>query len=229
MLATVDYALHKVFVDLKMNGMYDNCVVLVTTDNGGEPWNSNFPLKGTKETLYEGGIRGASFLSSPLLNMTGYKYTGLMHITDWVPTLLGLAGVPKLEGIDGQDMWDALSNNLTSPRMGIIHNIDEDNDKGTWQAAVTSGKWKMIWGQEYLLKKPQPFQSKKVQLYDIIDDPNEVKDVSSENPELVKLLEEEILTAKEESYIPADWPPGTKKGWPNRFGGFISSGWCEVK
>ena len=42
----------------------------------------------------------------------------------------------------------------------------------------------MIWGQEYLLKKPQPFQSKKVQLYDIIDDPNEVNDVSIENPEV---------------------------------------------
>ena len=92
-LATVDYALHKVFVDLKMNGLYDNSVILVTTDNGGGPWNSNIPLKGTKETMYEGGIRGASFVSSPLLNMTGYKYRGLMHITDWVPTLLGLAGM----------------------------------------------------------------------------------------------------------------------------------------
>ena len=42
-LATVDYALHKVFVDLKMNGLYDNSVILVTTDNGGGPWNSNIP------------------------------------------------------------------------------------------------------------------------------------------------------------------------------------------
>ena len=148
-LATVDYALHKVFVDLKMNGMYNNSVVLVTTDNGGGPWNSNTPLKGTKETLYEGGIRGASFLSSPLLNATGYKYTGLLHITDWVPTLLGLAGrhkpaaiisvsfqsigIAKPADIDGQDMWEALSNNQSSPRLRIIHNIDEDIEKGTWQ------------------------------------------------------------------------------------------------
>ena len=91
-LASVDYAIHKVFVDLKMQGMYDNSVILVTTDNGGGPWYSNLPLKGTKETMYEGGIRGASFVNSPLLNMSGYKYNGLMHITDWVPTLLGLAG-----------------------------------------------------------------------------------------------------------------------------------------
>ena len=91
-LAAVDFSIHKVFVDLKMQGMYDNSVILVTTDNGGGPWYSNLPLKGTKETMYEGGIRGASFVNSPLLNMSGYKYNGLMHITDWVPTLLGLAG-----------------------------------------------------------------------------------------------------------------------------------------
>ena len=96
MLASVDYALHKVFVDLKMRGLYDNSVILVTTDNGGGPWDSNYPLKGTKETMYEGGIHGGSFLHSPLLNTTGYKYRGLLHVTDWVPTLLGLAGMRAL-------------------------------------------------------------------------------------------------------------------------------------
>ena len=97
LLASVDYALHKVFVDLKMRGMFDNSVILVTTDNGGGPWNSNLPLKGSKETLYEGGIRGASFITSPLLNISGYTYPGLVHITDWVPTLLGLAGKDAAE------------------------------------------------------------------------------------------------------------------------------------
>ena len=48
-LSAVDYALHKVFVDLKMNGLYDNSVILA--DNGGGPWNSNIPLNGTKETM----------------------------------------------------------------------------------------------------------------------------------------------------------------------------------
>ena len=44
-------------------------VVLLTTDNGGGPWYSNTPLRGTKETLFEGGIRAASFLLSPLLQV----------------------------------------------------------------------------------------------------------------------------------------------------------------
>ena len=72
--------------------MFDNSIVLVTTDNGGEPWDSNFPLKGTKDTVYEGGIRGASFLMSPLLAKSSYKFSGLIHQVDWVPTLLQAAG-----------------------------------------------------------------------------------------------------------------------------------------
>ena len=45
-----------------------------------------------KDTVYEGGIRGAGFLLSPLLNKSGYEHNGLMHIVDWVPTLLDIAG-----------------------------------------------------------------------------------------------------------------------------------------
>merc|ERR1712079_332187 len=67
LLLTVDYAVHKVIGELKEAGMFDNSIVLVTTDNGGETWDSNLPLRGTKDTVYEGGIRGASFIMSPLL------------------------------------------------------------------------------------------------------------------------------------------------------------------
>jgi len=228
-LASVDYALHKVFVDLKMHGLYDNSVILVTTDNGGGPWYSNSPLKGTKETMYEGGIRGSSFVSSPLLKTSGYKYKGLMHVTDWVPTLLGLAGVPVPEGLDGVDVWDSISNNETSPRKNIIHNIDQDKNRGTWQATITSDKYKLIWGQEYLLKKAQPYQKTKTQLYNIMEDPNEMINLKAEYPETVEKLKTEILQSMNTSLVPADWPRGTKKGWPVNFNGFISPGWCNSK
>ena len=94
-IASVDYAIHKIIEELKRAGMYENSVILVTTDNGGGPPYSNLPLKGTKETMYEGGIRGVSFLNSPLLNTSNYTYKGLIHLTDWTPTILRLAGEIK--------------------------------------------------------------------------------------------------------------------------------------
>eukprot|EP00090_Calanus_glacialis_P001505 TRINITY_DN11078_c0_g1_i1.p1 TRINITY_DN11078_c0_g1~~TRINITY_DN11078_c0_g1_i1.p1 ORF type:complete len:485 (-),score=87.39 TRINITY_DN11078_c0_g1_i1:134-1588(-) len=228
-IASVDFAVHKVFLELKKKGIYNNSVILVTTDNGGGPPYSNTPLKGTKETMYEGGIRGVSFIHSPLLNLTGFKYSGLMHITDWVPTLLGLAGVPVPEDLDGYDVWNSVRNNKTSQRNVIIHNIDEDPKKGTWQATMTSDKWKLIWGQEYLLKQTQPLQSQNTQLYNIMEDPNEIFNQDKNFPEIVVRLKDQILKAKNISMIEADYPEATKKGWPRNFDGFISSGWCESK
>ena len=79
----------------------------MTTDNGGGPWDSNAPLRGTKETLFEGGIRGAAFLHSPLLGRRG-EWRGMMHLVDWVPTLLGAAGITPPPGLDGRDLWQAI-------------------------------------------------------------------------------------------------------------------------
>ena len=64
----------QVIGELKEAGMFENSIVLVTTDNGGETWDSNLPLRGTKDTVYEGGIRGASFIMSPLLPKKNYSF-----------------------------------------------------------------------------------------------------------------------------------------------------------
>ena len=40
---------------LKKSGIYKNTIIVFSTDNGGvNPESSNFPLRGTKEQLYEG-------------------------------------------------------------------------------------------------------------------------------------------------------------------------------
>ncbi|XP_023324785.1 arylsulfatase J [Eurytemora carolleeae] len=79
-LVAVDQAVHEIISELKSSGLYENSVILVTTDNGGGPPRTNSPLTGGKESLYEGGIRGASFLLSPLLTNPGTKYKGLKGI-----------------------------------------------------------------------------------------------------------------------------------------------------
>ena len=59
-------------MELKFNntflGLYNNSVIIFTTDNGGSiRKRSNLPLRGDKESLYEGGIRGVGFVTSPLI------------------------------------------------------------------------------------------------------------------------------------------------------------------
>ena len=182
LLMTVDFALHKVFVDLKKSELYSNSVVLVTTDSGGESWQANRPLRGARDTYYQGGIRGVSFLDSPLLKKSGYTYPGMIHLVDWVPTLLEVAGLRPPPDLDGVSVWSSLAGNLSSPRDTILHNIDQSPT--TWQAAISHRQYKLLWGQEYQLSRSQVLQADTVRLFDINTDPRENVNIAEDNKEV---------------------------------------------
>ena len=55
---------------------------------------SNWPLRGIKHTLWEGGVRGSAFIWSPLLETSSeVQKCGIMGIQDWLPTLYAAAGM----------------------------------------------------------------------------------------------------------------------------------------
>lgn len=82
------------------------------------PGSSNFPLRGHKYSWFEGGVRVASFVVSPLLPgvVRGTVNSHLFSVTDWYPTFAVLAGLdptdncPGCVHIDGMDIWPALVN-----------------------------------------------------------------------------------------------------------------------
>ncbi|KAG0415852.1 hypothetical protein HPB47_006974, partial [Ixodes persulcatus] len=89
-------------------------------------WGYNFPLRGAKGTLWEGGTRGSAFIWSPLLNQNRRVSDQMLHITDWLPTLYSAAGgnPVNLGKVDGYDMWTQISYNLPSSRYEVLYNID---------------------------------------------------------------------------------------------------------
>ena len=52
---------------------------------------------------------------------------------------------------------------------------------------ITHRNYKLIWGQEFLLDRAQPLQADKVQLYDVVQDPEERSNIASENMEVANL------------------------------------------
>ena len=57
------------------SGLYDNSIIVLIGDNGAgdleTDGGSNYPLRGYKGNVYEGGTRTPGFIHSPLLNRTG--------------------------------------------------------------------------------------------------------------------------------------------------------------
>ncbi|KAH6939118.1 hypothetical protein HPB50_015772 [Hyalomma asiaticum] len=99
MVDAMDQSVGEVFEALSDAGMLPNSVVAFSSDNGGAPFGAhssrsfNWPLRGTKGTLWEGATRSAAFVWSPLLHRRRRVSNELMHITDWLPTLYSLGGM----------------------------------------------------------------------------------------------------------------------------------------
>lgn len=119
-------------------------------------------FRGCKNTLWQGGVRGVGFVHSPLLQNKGYINEKLMHVTDWMPTFLSLAqkkssqltnlnskpdsqlNNPKsIEGLDGFDQWEVISQNTKAKRQEVLLNIDPIDKTG----AIIMGDFKLIYGE----------------------------------------------------------------------------------
>ena len=198
---------------LKERGMWDNTIMVVSADNGASPCHgSNYPLKGTKWTLFEGGVRSMAFVNGGRLpdSMRGKTSDGFIHVADWYPTFCKMAGIdpddsgPRKFPVDGIDVWRIISgDNSTTPHEEIVlaYNFTL-NANAT--GAIIVGKYKLIVGPQQgkhfcdsLMNAPidYPCTNGTVGkdcdpycLFDIIADPGERKDLSKTEPDILKMM-----------------------------------------
>lgn len=159
MMQALDEGIKNITMTLEAEGFLNNTLIILTTDNGGDTTegSSNWPLRGNKVTVFEGGVRGFAFVWGKMLSETGFDYNGLMHISDWYRTIVeGVAGLQlsadQTAGLDGIDMWQDITQNGVSNRNEILLQLNPPsyvNPKFPFggQAAIRLGEWKLIIGQ----------------------------------------------------------------------------------
>ena len=143
LIVMLDDALANLTCSLESNGLANDTVLFVLSDNGGEV-EYNYPLRGAKGGPFDGGIRTVGFVYSPRLIPSaarGSAFDGLVSIVDWFPTIVHLAcgdacrrGVVRRNTTESQGLCAGTNPIGYTALSG--HTIDGIN---VWDALVTAG------------------------------------------------------------------------------------------
>ena len=218
MLAAVDEAIGQIEAALKQAGRLENTLIVFSSDNGGPPPGDNTPLRDHKGTIYEGGTRAAAFATWPGHIPAEQRLRQPMHMVDWYPTLIKLAGgsLEQKLPVDGLDVWPMLTKQAASPHDAIL----SVSTQGPSRAAVRMGDWKLIVsgnadadsgeddGATKAKKKGKAAAGKyaAVALYDLAADPSESKNLAEAQPERVKAMRTRLAELLKDAV-----PSGVKK------------------
>jgi arylsulfatase A-like enzyme len=223
MLAAMDEAVGEIVGALEAKGLRKNTLIFFCSDNGGpNPGvvTSNGPLRAGKGTLYEGGVRVPAVAVWDGQIKAGSVVDAALHMVDWYPTLLTLAGVSLAQKnpLDGRDAWPAITRGASSPHEDILHNIT------TTGGAVRMGDWKLVVnggvadgdgeGDPFApaAKKAGKKAAKNnptgaaVELFNVRSDPYEKTNLAAQQPEKVKELRAR-LDAYAKAAVPSKQAP----------------------
>lgn len=193
MLAATDRAVGEIMKAVDEKKLRENTLIIFSSDNGGPGpgrVTDNGPLRGGKGQLWEGGVRVGAFVSWPGKIPADARNSAALHVVDWFPTLLNLAGASTDQPLplDGKDIWATLTQNAASPHQEILLNSTPRS------GALRAGDWKIVVnGQLPEFDAPNANEEENrrlaasgqqvVQLFNLKDDLSEKKNLAESNPE----------------------------------------------
>ena len=197
-LAEYDRQMGRLFVGLKALGLDQNTLVIFTSDNGPLPSFNHARtggLRGSKLSLYEGGIRVPFIVRWP-----GHTPAGrvddqtVLEGVDLFPTLCAIAhaSLPAGLAFDGQDMTAALLNEPFVHTKTIFWEYGRQSKSFNYPAAafdrsphlaIREGKWKLLVNSD----------GTSTELYNMVTDANETTNLIQGEPEMMQRLRSAAL------------------------------------
>jgi len=206
MLGRLDLGVKKIIDVLNDNGLTENTVIVLMSDNGGTSVADNTPLQGDKHSNWEGGNRVPFIVSMPGTLKSGEKFDELTMGFDIFPSFVSLAGLSIPDNgkvYDGVNLWPYLKKtDGSTEKSGAFHDMAffDQNEKENfdWSTSIEDFTWNNTDSKiDIGIRKGENklrVGSGNITLYDLGTDIGETIDILGENTSLF----EEMKTAYNE-------------------------------
>ena len=204
-----DWAVGQVIAQLKQSGVYENTIIVFTSDNGSfatlEKYGAiqsghkpNAELRGQKTDIYEGGHRVPFIMTWKNGYKAGLESNEVISTTDIMPTVMKSIGasIPQNAAEDGYDFTPLLQGKQTSSpvREATVHH------SGAGVFAIRQNQWKLIIGKGSGGRTKVPANSPEIQLYNMMTDPSESSNLYDKHPEVVSRLKKLLKKYQDDGY-----------------------------
>ena len=198
MVEHTDDAVGKIIAKLKEKGLYENTIILFSSDNGGligkskKTVTNNAPLRNGKGDIYEGGVRIPTIIYAPKINSKRKKVAEPIISMDYYPTLMDLAGITtkktSSQTVDGKSLLPLLQGNATEREAIYWHYPHYHQEGGVPYSAVRMGDWKLI----------ENFETNTFELYNLKNDIAESNNLINKWPDIATTLKNKLNTWRED-------------------------------
>ncbi|RZF58333.1 arylsulfatase B [Sphingobacterium corticibacterium] len=164
LVTSLDRGVGHILSTIEQADIADNTIIWFLSDNGGTPkvGGSNLPLRGNKNTEWEGGVRSTSLVYWKGKVEGGKQIDQVLSFVDVVPTIGFLAGAELPPNLDGVNIQPALEGKAIDSRVLFLG-----------REALVADNWKVNKGE----------------LFNLDTDPYEKEDVAKQNPNVFKKLD----------------------------------------
>ncbi len=215
---------------LKELGLEENTLVVFTSDNGGIQKPNQEPLRGSKGSLYEGGIREPFIARWPGVIQPGSRCDVPVISQDLYPTFLATAGATPPAGkvLDGENLLPLFKGGSALTRQAIFWHfpgyLDGPVNRGRAldvrtgfrnrpESAIRKGDWKLhLYYEEWVLDggRGKLATNHAVELYNLKDDLGERVDLANKNTAKRDELLDDLLAWQKAINAPVPTQPNPK-------------------
>jgi arylsulfatase A-like enzyme len=203
-IAYMDAAIGNLLTEIERLGLVDNSLTVFDSDHGETLYDHDCYFD--HHSIYDNVLRVPLAFVMPGKVPSGFRHNGLCQMKDIMPTMLDLMGIDSGIDFDGRTLTPLFRGEERVPESEVYITECTWMRKHGWRTP----QWKLMVALE-----PDFHFKPKIELYDLVEDPGENRNLADQEPGIVKLLQARMLAhiARREQETGRRDPIYTNLGW----------------